>query len=172
MLRYLAYLVLSLTAHVFAFLLSPVLPLFAVERVGPLNNATTTGSGPRLPIWLSWFDTPDNSLDGDSRFIQLNGKGYWQKVRWLRRNRVYGLNWTVLSAKVEKERTVIGSPDIGYQGSRFGTLKIVQPNGAWQYKTVFPLFGRVFEGNFGWLLDDTSKQQALFTFSPRFKKAV
>lgn len=169
--RYALYLVLSLIAHGIAFALSPVLPWFAEQRLGALNNASLLGVGPRLPIWLAWFDTPDNSLDGDSRFLKLNGRGYWQKVRWLYRNRVYGFNWTVLSAKVEKERTVTGDPNIGYQGSRFGTLKIAQPNGAWQYKIVTPLFGRVFEGNFGWLLDDTSKQRALFMFSPRIKKA-
>ena len=40
------------------------------------------------------------------------------------------------------------------------------------YKIVRPLFGRVFEDNFGWLLDDTSKERALFMFSPRIKKTT
>lgn len=168
--RYLAYLFILLFMSVVALLVTPVLPLFAKEREGPLDNNKESGLGPRLPTWLSWFDTPDNSLLGDARWYREHPKGtYWNMVAWLYRNSLYGFKWTALSQQVQNIRQVTGSPDIGYQGERFGTLSIRQPNGAWQYKVVKPLFGKVFEGNFGWLLDDTSKQRALFMFSPRFK---
>lgn len=166
---YSLFLVASLLAHACAFLLAPVLPLFAESRKGWLDNGKFWNVGPRLPLWLAWFDTPDNSLRGDARWDREHTFGYRSMVGWLLRNRAYGFNWTVLSRAIQAERTVTGDPDIGYQGSRFGTLKIKQPNGAWQYKVVRPLFGKVFEGNFGWLLDDTSKQRALFMLSPRFK---
>jgi hypothetical protein len=49
-------------------ILSPVLPVFATEQEGRLDNNSRWGMGPRLPKWLSWFQTPDNSLDGDATF--------------------------------------------------------------------------------------------------------
>jgi len=167
--KYVAYLIVSLLAHACALLLAPVLPLFAVYRLGRSDNNKYLRVEPRLPLWLAWFDTPDNSLRGDARWDREHTFGYLSMVGWLLRNRAYGFHWTVLSRAVQSERTVTGDPNIGYQGSRFGTLKIVQPNGVWQYKVVRPLFGKVFEGNFGWLLDDTSKQRALFMFSIRLK---
>lgn len=166
---YWLYLAISLLAHICAVLFAPVLPLFREDRLGNSDNNKYQRVEPRLPLWLAWFDTPDNSLLGDERWKREHGGGYWSMVGWLLRNRAYGFNWTVLSRAVQSERTVTGDPNIGYQGSRFGTLKIVQPNGAWQYKAVCPVFGKVFEGNFGWLLDDISKPRALFMFSPRLK---
>ena len=168
--RYLTYLVCSLLAQCLAWLITPILPLFREGRWGYSDNGNLWMLEPRLPSWLSWFDTPDNSLLGDARWYREHPKGtYWNMVAWLYRNSLYGFKWTALSQQVQTIRQVTGSPDIGYQGERFGTLSIRQPNGAWQYKVVKPLFGKVFEGNFGWLLDDTSKQRALFMFSPRFK---
>ena len=166
---YFVCLIASLLVHVCAILLAPVLPLLAVRRYGYSDNGKSQSTELRLPLWLSWFDTPDNSLRGDARWDREHTFGYLSMVGWLLRNRAYGFNWTVLSRAIQSERTVTGDPDIGYQGSQFGTLKIKQPNGAWQYKVVRPLFGKVFEGNFGWLLDDTSKQRALFMLSPRLK---
>lgn len=166
---YWLFLAASLLAHICAVLLAPILPLFAVRRYGYSDNGKFQSTELRLPLWLAWFDTPDNSLRGDAQWDREHTFGYLSMVRWLLRNRAYGFNWTVLSRAVQSERTVTGDPNIGYQGSRFGTLKIKQPNGAWQYKVVRPLFGKVFEGNFGWLLDDTSKQRALFMFSLRLK---
>ena len=168
--RWWLYLGVALLMQIIALVVTPFLPLFAVERLGNSDNNKYQRIEPRLPLWLSWFDTPDNSLLGDTRFRQLNPETYWSKVRWLYRNRLYGFKWTVLSTAVQQERTVVGNVDIGYQGQRFGSFTIKQPNGAWQYKIVKPLFGRTYEGNFGWLLDDVSKQRALFMFSIRLKK--
>ena len=162
-------LLLSLVMQIIAWLVTPVLPLFREERFGLSYNGTAQRVAPRLPMWLAWFDTPDNDLLGDYRWMSEHTGSYWSMVGWLYRNSLYGLKWTVLARDVQQVRWVQGNPDIGYQGSRFGTLSIRQPNGAWQFKIVKPLFGKVFEGNFGWLLDDTSKQRALFMFSPRIK---
>lgn len=171
--RWLSYLILSLFMQGIALLVTPILPLFREWRHGWCDNGKYTAESMRLPLWLSWFDTPDNSLLGDARWAAEHSGGYWSMVGWLYRNSLYGFKWTVLSMAVMPEQQVReGSADIGYQGHRYGKLTITQPNGAWQYKIVRPLFGRVFEGNFGWLLDDTSKQQALFMFSPRIKKTT
>lgn len=168
--RYLLTLAAYLPVQLIAYLLTPLLPAFAENRSGWLDNGNLWGVGPRLPKWLAWFDTPDNDLLGDPRWLQNHPNGtYWNKVAWLYRNSLYGFKWTVLARDIEAVRWFSGNPNIGYQGSRFGAFRIKQPNGAWQYKVVRPLFGKVFEGNFGWLLDDQSKKRALFMLSPRLK---
>lgn len=167
--HYLMLLCIYLPIQLLTYLVTPLIPFFKHDGVGRLNNNTTFGVGPRLPKWLSWFDTPDNSLLGDSRWMADHTGDYWSMVCWLYRNSLYGLKWTVLAMDVEQVRWVQGDPNIGYQRSRFGILRIRQPNGAWQFKIVKPILGKIFEGNFGWLLDDTTKQRALFMFSPRIK---
>ena len=167
--RYFLYLIISFVLQLVAWCLTPILPLFRKELWGWSNNGNVRALGPRLPRWLSWFDTPDNSLLGDSRWMADHTGDYWSMVCWLYRNSLYGFKWTVLAVDVQDTQIIIGNPDIGYQRSRFGILHIRQPNGAWQFKIVKPILGKIFEGNFGWLLDDTTKQRALFMFSPRIK---
>lgn len=166
---YALYLIASFGMQLVAWCLTPVLPLFRNEQWGWSNNGSVRALGPRLPRWLSWFDTPDNSLLGDSKWMADHTGDYWSMVGWLYRNSLYGFKWTVLAMDVQDTQIVTGNTDIGYQRSRFGILRIRQPNGAWQFKIVKPILGKIFEGNFGWLLDDTTKQRALFMFSPRIK---
>lgn len=91
-----------------AWLLSPILPLFAIGRE-------------HLPRWLAWFDTPDNPIDGDMSYIMLHApfKGYDQRglkqyinrAVWLQRNPAYGFGYTVLSHRVESPPLVVsGDP--------------------------------------------------------------
>jgi len=167
--RYLIYLLLSFVIQIVAWIITPVLPLFSVLREGWSDNHRVKAVEPRLPLWLSWFDTPDNSLFGDENYRREHGGGYWSQVAWLYRNSLYGFKWTVLSCPVILARSVEGDPFIDYHVRRYGTLFITQMNGYWQYKIVKPFFGKIFVGNFGWLLDDTSQTRALFMFSPRLK---
>jgi hypothetical protein len=167
--RYVLTLAAYLPVQVLAYVLTPLLPLFAEPRKGLSLNGNVWAVGPRLPLWLAWFDTPDNDLRGDGRWQLHHDGSYLDQVQWLYRNSLYGFKWTVLARDIELVRWVQGDPQIGYKRPQFGTLRIKQPNGAWQFKIVKPLFGRIFEGNFGWLLDDTSKQRALFMCSPRLK---
>lgn len=166
---YALYLIASFGMQLVAWCLTPVLPLFRNEQWGWSNNGSVRALGPRLPRWLSWFDTPDNSLLGDSKWMADHTGDYWSMVGWLYRNSLYGFKWTVLAVDIQDTQIVTGNSNIGYQRSRFGILRIRQPNGAWQFKIVKPILGKIFEGNFGWLLDDTTKQRALFMFSPRIK---
>ena len=79
----------------------------------------------KLPKWLSWFDTPDNPLDGDGgwrdgHFLSLNETGYgwrrWLKrTLWLWRNAAYGFSESVCGALVMEELSqvsVYGDPTI------------------------------------------------------------
>ena len=46
------YLPFALAVNLIAFVLAPAMPLLAKDG--------------RLPYWLSWFQTPDASINGDS----------------------------------------------------------------------------------------------------------
>ena len=82
-----------LPVHLFmlalAWVLSPILPAFAIGR-------------DTLPRWLSWFQTPDAPLDGDSGFQYVKPwvkSKYWRRSMWIRRNPAYGFSWSVLAAR-------------------------------------------------------------------------
>lgn len=169
MMRWLLYLLLYIPVQLFAYLITPLLPLFAVQRMGKSANANVSMIEPRLPHWLSWFDTPDNSLLGDFGWAAAHDGGYWSKVGWLYRNSLYGFKWSELSMPIQTARVTIGDPTIDYHTRSFGELYIVQANGAWQYKRVMPFCGKILVLNIGWLLDDTSQRRALFMLSPRLK---
>lgn len=168
--RYFLYLLLYLPVQVLTYLITPLLPLFAVQRLGKLDNANAYRREPRLPLWLSYFDTPDNSLLGDSRWMANHSGGYWSKVSWLYRNSLYGFKWSVLAAPILPEaQEISGNKLINHHTPLYGTLRIKQGS-YWQYKSVNPFMGRILVLNFGWLLDDTSQKKALFMFSPRLKR--
>lgn len=74
--------------------------------MGYCNNNTSTGIEPRLPQYLSWFMTPDNSLWGDDSWKNKhcpNYKSYWGMVKWLYRNPAYGLATSLLSMPITTE---------------------------------------------------------------------
>lgn len=83
------------------------LPLFAIGK-------------DHLPSWLSYFDTPDNPLDGDEGFINIHApypgkqtgiKQYLNRAAWLRRNPSYGFDFKVLGKKItEKPIVLSGDP--------------------------------------------------------------
>jgi hypothetical protein len=172
MLRWLIYLVILSFMGIVALIVTPFLPLFAVERYGPINNNTGMGTEPRLPLWLAWFDTPDNSLLGDLHWKQDHPKGgYWSRVGWLYRNRLYGFKWGPIAAPWSQPIVVHGDPDINYATGHFGEMDI-KMNCYWQWKIVKRIgkTRRCWVINMGWLLDNTSSAKALYMFSPRLKK--
>lgn len=122
-----------------AWLLSPVLPLFA--------------KGDVLPKWLSWFQTPDNTLDGEGQFDHLSE--YWRRVKWIQRNPAYGFAWTVLAATVNPEQEFKVWGNIYAKENPFKE--------GWSFMTTeegyfsFRYFKKTFEGKclkfrFGWKL--------------------
>lgn len=176
---YLIYLILvpvSLIITLAAVLLSPVLPIFASEQEGWLDNHAKWGLGPRLPVWLNWFQTPDNSLDGDATFEAINGTGYLPKVKWLIRNPVcaFALRYLVppYNTSVSGDKTIKDNDN-----AKAGWC-LVHANGLFQFTLVKRILStsRCVYINLGWnirgLVDDNvpnkpNPWQATFVFSPR-----
>lgn len=170
--RYALYLLLYIPVQLFAYLITPLLPLFSVRRYGALDNANAYGMATRLPEGLAWFDTPDNALWGDGNWLNSHpDMTYWDKVAWLYRNSLYGLKWTVLAAPSNpKVCTMIEGPsNLNHHTKTYGIMRITRTDGYWQYKSVKPFMGRILVLNMGWLLDDPSQDRALFMCSPRIK---
>jgi hypothetical protein len=173
---YLLLIPVSLILTLVAIILAPVLPLLASEQAGWLDNHAKWGVGPRLPTWLAWFQTPDNSLDGDATFERLNGISYWAKVKWLWRNPCYAFAIRYLTNPyhtVVKGNTSIKDNDNAKEG-----WCLVTANGLFQFRLVCRIFStnRCLYINFGWnvigLVDPNVKfkpdpWQATFVFSPR-----
>lgn len=134
----------SLFIAVFARLLCPILPLFASEDGW-------------LPSWLWWFQTPFDSLDGDSGSWERNpGTDAWstyvRRVCWLWRNAGYGFDMRVCGVKVNPDTDTIvyeGNPDIGDNSGQSGKCKWFAYKGetdeviAWQWMFIqhYEIFG-------------------------------
>jgi hypothetical protein len=158
-----------------AVIIAPILPAFATQQDGWLDNHSIWGIGPRLPRWLNLFMTPDNSLDGDSTFERLNGRSYWSKVKWLWRNPAYSVCLRYLHnpyyTKVWGDKTIKDN-DNAKAGWCF-----IKANGLFQFTVIAPIgFARCFRFTGGWnvayLVDDNipvkvDPFQATFAFSPR-----
>lgn len=137
--------IINLIGTVLTFPLAPLIVLFKENKEGWLDNAKKWGVGPRLKSWLFWFQTPDNSLDGDVTFeYHFPEKNWWSRVHWLWRNPFYGF----------AVKTFDGSTGMTYQGNlncdatHEGTIR-VQGHGLWQYNSYHKLFGKMICLNFG-----------------------
>jgi len=165
----------SLIVTLLAVVLAPVLPLFASMKSGPCDNNGYICVGPRLPNWLSWFQTPDNSLYGDATFIANNGESYWSQIKWIWRNPGYGFEVNYLTAPYTT--TVSGDPSIKDNDNAKAGWCCVNSNGLFQFRLVLPIgFSRCLYCNFGWnimgLADPNvpvkpDPWEATFAFSPR-----
>ena len=174
--KYITLVLLSLPMNILALVLAPVLPLFATNSYGWLDNHSKQGFGPRLPTWLNWFMTPDNSLDGDATFEQINGRGYLAQVKWLLRNPLYAFALKYLESPYFV--TVAGDKTIkDNDGAKEGWC-FVTANGLFQFRYVRRIgsTSRCILVNLGWnimaLADDNvnpkpNPYQATFVFSPR-----
>ena len=175
---YIVYILLvpiSLVLTLLALITAPVMPLFAKQIDGWLDNHSIWGIGPRLPTWLNWFMTPDNSLDGDATFQAINGRSYWSKVKWLWRNPAYSFALRYIASPYTTE--VLGDPTIKDNDNAKKGWCLVHANGLFQFTIVAPIgFSRCIYINLGWNvrgLVDVNVQpkptnwQATFVFSPR-----
>jgi hypothetical protein len=175
---YLIYIILvpiSLILTLVAIILAPVFPIFATEQEGWLDNHSRWGMGPRLPSWLNWFMTPDNSLDGDATFEKLNPPSYWSQVKWLWRNPCYAFAIRYLmppyNASYKGDNTIKDNDN-----AKAGWC-LVHANGLFQFIFIVPIgFSRCIMVNLGWnirgLVDPNvnpkpNPYQATFVFSPR-----
>jgi len=175
---YLLYLVmvpLNLLATVLCILLSPILPIFSKQQNGWNDNHSYWGIGPRLPKWLSWFQTPDNSLNGDATFEKLNPPSYLSKIKWLIRNPGYGFGIKYLNAPYTTSYK--GDPSIKDNDNAKAGFLFVHANGLFQFVWIVAIgHQRCFYLNLGWnirgLVDPNVNPkpdtwETTFAFSPR-----
>ena len=175
---YLLYIVLvpiSLIITLISLPLGIIFPLFATQQEGWLDNAGRYGLGPRLPKWLGWFQTWDNSLDGDATFESLNPPSYWSKVKWLWRNPAPSFGIRTLTSPYNCSYK--GDPSIKDNDNAKEGWLLVHANGLFQYTCVRRILStsRCFYVNFGWnvraLVDPDvhpgATYIATFVFSPR-----
>ena len=161
----------SLVITLLSLVIAPVLPLFAVQKLWWCDNHNYQAVGPVLPSWLNWFMTPDNTLNGDATFQNLNGISYWSKVKWLWRNPAYSFALRYLNAPYAT--SVAGDPTIKDNDNAKAGWCFVHANGLFQFTLVAPIgFSRCFYCVFGWnirgvLETKDSIWQATFAFSPR-----
>ena len=176
--RYIWYIILvpvSLVLTLIAVIIAPVLPVFASYVYGWCDNHAYEAIEPRLPNWLGWFQTPDNSLEGDNTFKNLNPPSYWSQVKWLWRNPAYSFGLRYLGVPyhaVVKGDTSIKDNDKAKAGWCFVTV-----NNLFQFRWVCPIgFNRCLYCNFGHnilalvdpnVMPKPLKYQATFVFSPR-----
>jgi hypothetical protein len=163
----------SLPITLLGLLLSPVLPLFAAQEYGWVDNHSKEELGPRLPKWLSWFQTPDNSLDGDATFQILNGFGYWTKVKWLCRNPAYAFALQYIDTTLNKP-VLSGNDSVKDNDNAVSGWCFVKCANLFQFTWVCPIgFNRCIYCVFGWNIRGILHQepkvdyQATFAFSPR-----
>ena len=188
MFKYIFLLCIYIPFYLLAMLLAPVLPLFAEWRVGPIDNNNGYSVEPRLPTWLSWFDTSyDNSLWGDQGWRTKHCPKYWQTylgmVLWLWRNPAAGFCWQVLAADIDlaEEFALIDSGNglnVDKGQGTFGSFYITSTAGYFQYRIVKKLWGnKAWTFDAGWLLDPyvkdhielTKHPKALFQFQPQIR---
>lgn len=176
---YLSLLPISILVTLLAYLLAPVLPLFASLQLGWINNAEKQAVEPRLTGWLfALFGTEDNSLLGDDGHkARWAGKSrYWQMAAWICRNSGYNADLYLLGATCSKSDEIytLGNPWIKNRANAVSGWYFCRVGSYWNFKAVIPLFGDLaFMPEFGWKLQPWAQgrpdgDRAMYVFSPRF----
>ena len=165
----------NLVLTLLAIILSPILPLFSGNSLGWVDNGAKEEFGPRLPTWLNWFQTWDNSLDGDASFQAINPPSYGSKIKWLIRNPLPTFGLKTLGTPYDS--TVQGDITIRDNDNAKAGWCLVTVNGLFQFRWVCPIgFSRCIYCNFGHnifaLVDPNvdpkpSLYKSTYVFSPR-----
>lgn len=152
-LLWILFIPLNLGAVLVGYVLAPVIVLFC-DKDG------------WLPKWLWWFQTPDNSMDGDGGWK----REHWQwrfelpeplctyvgRVGWAWRNPVYGFSLSVLAARPKEiPFTWFGNPDIRNASADKEAINgwlIVTSGIYWNVYIIAPFFSRTFRLYLGWKL--------------------
>lgn len=159
--KYLVYLLINFAFDMLATLIAPVLPLFATMQLGNSDNNNARLFEPRLPTWLSWFQTPDNSLWGDKGWQTVHYpayKSYLGQVLWLIRNSAHGLVNGPLAAKFDRIGDIIsvGDPQLDRHNPAHAGLSFTAHCGdyfQWMKIVRVPILKRSIYVNIGWLFD-------------------
>lgn len=183
-LRYAFLTIASLALSLLAMIIAPILPFFATVKDGPLLNNTSHGLGARLPSWLSWFMTPDNSLDGDGGWMTEHWMWrfnlppklctYVGRVGWLWRNPAYSFGMKYIDGMAEPE--VSGDPSIGDNDTAKEGHLLVKTQDVFQFVFVKRIgsTSKCLYVNLGWNIraltnpcNRIHNYRATFVFSPR-----
>ena len=165
-LKYIFLLFLNIIANLIGIIFNPFVVLFA-------------NRGGWLPNWLWWFQTPDNSLNGDigwrtEHFLWLRNGSYLKRVLWLYRNNVHGFSTNILGFTMESGlryfvsgREYVANRPL-YEGIVF--RKIVTAQGSvyfqWYWVKAWSKT-RCIRVNIGWKLwSPHIGKKAQFVFSP------
>lgn len=117
-----------------------------------------------LPVWLNWFQTPDNSLDGDAGWKEEHWQWrfkfsprlatYAGRVGWLLRNPAYGFDTDVIAAKQPLENfKYYGNKLISNTPPVVDGWLIVTSGYYWNVYVILPsVFGKTFRLYLGWKL--------------------
>lgn len=125
----------SIPMTIFAKAICWLLPLFVEEETR------------KLPRWLSWFDTPNSTADGDPAHQKRHsGTGKWatykRRCAWYWRNSCYGFDRQVIGVEVygSDTMTVDGVADAGRRPFKPGACmrKLYSADG--KYKAWFYYF--------------------------------
>lgn len=144
----LLYFPINIVVTLVAYVLSPILPLFA-------------NSEGWLPNWLYWFQTPDASIDGDTGWKSTKKHPtvnklprYVRRVLWLIRNPSYGFNSTVLATSPLQEGFVsYGNLKISDKGVWGVNFAYVKNTPYFVLRVYYPtLFGKCLKFRIGWNL--------------------
>lgn len=172
--KWVALLPLWFIFNALAYLLGPLLPLFARDRIGPADNNHFTSIEPRLPGWLAWFMTPDNSLCGDRAFAGLHPESYWSMVLWLWRNPACGFEAGPLGARLgmADHVDIDGDPLVqdGPAGREGYCLTSIA--GYWNLVRVKRLGSRCLKVDLGWQLKTYAEDQARLLTQPTARYAM
>ncbi len=174
--KYILLSLLYIPVYILAMLLAPMLPAFSRELYGPINNNAAYGVEPRLPKWLSWFDTyHDNSLYGDDGWKTKHYPKLWNSylgmVLWLWRNPAAGFAKEVLAKPINLSRVYL----LDHSGSELNVDKsyndgwffISTDSGLFQYRWVKTYARLQLSLELGWLLDVYIKNPNNYKEQPR-----
>lgn len=140
--------------------LALIAPLFARPLYGAIENNNGKAVEPRLPDWLSWFGTDDNSLYGDTGHKLRVGdyKSYFGMVQWLWRNGFHGFNYRV-----------IGCPAMPMPERQPGEYFWKREDGYWLYRRFIPVGSKTLELFVGWNLYGVVHGRCKYVCSARIK---
>lgn len=172
-----------MVVNLIAYFGSPLLALFARASEGLCDNGNAFRSGPRLPGWLSWFQTFDNDLDGDGAWQRMEAdhwawraslaawpcvQAYLGRIGWLMRNPAYGFERDVLAASVSPGDVVAFSGDpfiqdkpVGREGHCYITI-----GKYWNLVYVKRFGDRCLKVNLGWKLKTYAENPARVSSEP------
>lgn len=133
-----------------------ILPALVVELVGKIGApvlALFVDEDGWLPRFLWWFQTPDNSCDGDAAHMERWPRDGWgwtwlRRTAWLFRNSAYGFNIVAIGFKWQAGdfKTVDGDPAVGDRSGVSGLCKwrIVRDGKAVAFQIYYVKHYRIF----------------------------